>query len=64
MFSLFDEDGDGSITLKELGRVMRSLGAKPSQAVLKNIIKEVDVDGKAKLNSIVVTWIPLSMLSL
>lgn len=43
-FALFDEDGDGTITTKELGNVMRKLGQKPTQADLQDMISEVDTD--------------------
>ena len=44
-FSLFDKDGDGTITTKELGTVMRSLGQTPSEEELKDMLNEVDIDG-------------------
>ena len=45
-FAMFDKDGDGNISTKELGIVMRSLGQNPTEHELLDIITEVDVDGK------------------
>mmetsp|Transcript_15772 Transcript_15772/g.25718 ORF Transcript_15772/g.25718 Transcript_15772/m.25718 type:complete len:134 (-) Transcript_15772:449-850(-) len=41
-FSLFDKNGDGAITPKELGIVMDQLGEKCSIDDCKGMIKEVD----------------------
>ena len=48
-FSLFDKDGDGSITSEELRTVLTSLGQNPSITELHEIIQEVDSDGNGKI---------------
>jgi calmodulin len=44
-FSLFDKNGNGYITINELGPVMRSLGQNPSQQELDEMVLEIDADG-------------------
>ena len=43
---MFDKDGDGTITSKELGLVMKNLGQNPSEAELQALIKAVDSNSK------------------
>jgi calmodulin len=45
IFLLFDQDGNETITIKELGMAMRALGQHPTEAELKTIIAEIDADG-------------------
>lgn len=45
-FDMFDSDGGGDISTKELGQVMRMLGQNPSREELEEIIEEVDEDGE------------------
>ena len=49
-FTIFDTDGDNTISTKELGRVMRSLGQSPSDAELRELIAEYDFDGNGTLD--------------
>lgn len=48
-FDMFDTDGGGDISTKELGTVMRMLGQNPSREELDAIIEEVDEDGEILL---------------
>ncbi|KAL3875246.1 hypothetical protein ACJMK2_038170, partial [Sinanodonta woodiana] len=49
-FALFDKDGDGTVSTKELGTVMRSLGQNPTSEQLENIIRMVDADGNGTID--------------
>jgi len=49
-FSLFDKDNDGTISTKELGGVMRSLGQNPSEKELQEMVNEVDADGNGTID--------------
>lgn len=45
-FKFFDKDGNGFITTRELGAIMRSLGQNPTEIELQDMVNEVDYDGK------------------
>jgi len=49
-FQLFDKDSNGTISTKELGMVMRSLGQNPTEAELMDMINEVDTDGSGAVD--------------
>ncbi|KAL4226321.1 Calmodulin [Mactra antiquata] len=50
IFKLFDKDGDGTITTKELSTVMRSLGQNPSEEELRQMVKMVDSDNNGEVD--------------
>lgn len=49
-FDIFDEDGGGDISTRELHRVMKLLGQTPSPDQLQQIVNEVDADGSGTID--------------
>lgn len=49
-FSLFDKDGDGTISAKELGIVIRSLGQNPTEKELQELINQADEDDSGTID--------------
>ena len=49
-FELFDRTGDGMITSKELGSVMRALGHNPTEMELFDMIQDVDANKSGMLD--------------
>ena len=49
-FELFDKDKDGTITVKELANVMKTLNQDPSEHELAEMINEVDIDGNGAID--------------
>ncbi|XP_060078336.1 neo-calmodulin-like [Ylistrum balloti] len=44
-FKLFDKDGDGTIASKDIATIIRALNAAPTEAQLKEMMKDVDPTG-------------------
>jgi Ca2+-binding protein (EF-Hand superfamily) len=49
-FNVFDKNGTGRISTKELGVIMRSLKQNPTEEELAELIAEVDQDGNGEID--------------
>ncbi|EFC43922.1 predicted protein [Naegleria gruberi] len=50
IFQLVDRDGGGSIEQEELGTLMRTLGLKPSEEEIQEMMKEADADNSGAID--------------
>ena len=41
-FDIYDQDGDGSVSVKELPKMIRALGANPSPEEIEDMLEEFD----------------------
>ena len=49
-FTIFDDDGDGTITPQELGTVLREAGAQMEPKAVRELVKQVDYNGDGVLD--------------
>ncbi len=52
-FVVYDKDGDGTMSVKELGSVMRSLGQNPTEQALQDMINETVCSSQLLTNKLV-----------
>lgn len=45
-FEMFDKNRDGTISVEELGSILRALGQNPTKAQVDDIMKKADKNGK------------------
>ena len=45
MFSVFDKDRDGFVSVEEVGQVLTSMGISPAEEYIREIFQQVDLDG-------------------
>ena len=50
IFRVFDKDGNGFISTKELREVLKELGDDVSDKEIIEMIRNVDIDGDGKVN--------------
>jgi len=50
VFHRFDSSGEGSISSKQLGKIMRHIGQNPTEAELQDMVNEVDKDGTGMID--------------
>jgi len=48
-FQMYDQNGDGTVTLEEIAGVMHKLGQNPSIPELRAMIREVDADRDGRI---------------
>lgn len=49
-YAMFDKDGDGHITKKEVREMMVSLGQDPTEEEVADMVNEVDTDGNGVID--------------
>lgn len=47
-FEMFDKNRDGTISVEELGSILRALGQNPTKAHVDDIMKKADKNGKSR----------------
>ena len=48
-YDVFDDNGDGRLSVSELGDVLRSLNLNPTKVEIQEIMEKADIDGIVNL---------------